>query len=77
MKVKPKSGLKVRDWTDPYRKVYLPPEGKEVPENQHWLRALASGDVVLCEEKKEEKPLLSLSGGNGGEKKQSVKGKSE
>lgn len=43
MFVKPAPGLKVRD---PISHLHLPDAGREVPEDSHWLRQLAAGDVV-------------------------------
>ncbi len=31
-------------------RVYLRPEGEEVPRSSYWLRRLRGGDVVLCED---------------------------
>ena len=43
MFVKPKAGLFVRD---PATREPLPEAGREVPEDQYWMRRLADGDVV-------------------------------
>ena len=46
MFVKPKAGLLVRD---PVSKEPLPESGREVPENDHWMRRLADGDIERAE----------------------------
>lgn len=54
MKVKPAKGMLVRD---PYTRVPLPPEGRNVPENSYWLRRVMFGDVVkIGEPEAEVKP---------------------
>jgi len=46
MYVKPKPGLKVREPAAPY--AVLPPEGKEVPDDDpYWTRRIRSGDVTV------------------------------
>lgn len=43
MYVKPAEGRLVRD---PKTLDHLPPEGREVPRDTHWIRLLQCGDVV-------------------------------
>lgn len=52
IKVKPKEGLKV---VHPENGRALAAEGAEVEQSSYWLRRLAEGDVVLLEEKEEQK----------------------
>lgn len=44
--VKPAPGLVI---PDPDRNDVLPPEGREVPASDFWLRRLRDGDVVSAE----------------------------
>lgn len=46
MFVKPAPGLIVRD---PFTKRPLPSSGCEVPETTYWVRAIASGDVLVID----------------------------
>ncbi|MBX6382081.1 MAG: DUF2635 domain-containing protein [Microbispora sp.] len=46
MYVKPAPGLAVRD---PDLRDFLPPEGREVPENTYWAARLRDGDVLAAE----------------------------
>jgi hypothetical protein len=52
MLVKPARGLAIRD---PDLLDTLPPEGREVPRNEYWLRRLADGDVREVEAKADKK----------------------
>lgn len=53
MRVKPASGLKVRD---PFTKNLLPPEGIDVPDDSIlWTKILNDGDVVLVTDEKPAK----------------------
>jgi len=45
MHVTPKEGLVVYDPDTAFE--VLPPEGREVPNTQYWIRRLSDGDVVL------------------------------
>jgi hypothetical protein len=51
MRVKPRSGLKVRD---PLTRMHLPDEGGDVPDDSFWRRRLRSGDVELLEDRAAE-----------------------
>jgi hypothetical protein len=53
--IKPSEGLIVRD---PITKQPLPDEGKEIEMTTHWIRRLASGDVVEVS-KTAELPLIA------------------
>lgn len=48
MRVRPRSGLLVRDPSAPATP--LPPEGREVPVSVYWTRRLRCGDVELVSE---------------------------
>ena len=54
MFVKPKKGLIV---IDPANGQSLPKSGREVPENQYWLRAVMSGDVIEGEDEPPQKNM--------------------
>lgn len=43
---------------DPDLKDHLPPEGRDVPETDYWLRRLREGDAVLTEPPSEQVPNL-------------------
>lgn len=52
IKIKPKEGLKV---VHPDTKRAISAEGEEVEQTSYWLRRLAEGDVLLIEQKEEQK----------------------
>jgi Protein of unknown function (DUF2635) len=60
--VKPAAGLVI---PDPDRHDVLPPEGRDVPETDFWLRRLRDGDVVLTTEAPAEAPAASDSISDG------------
>ncbi len=47
MRVKPATGLKIRD---PDLRDILPDEGRTVPESGYWTRRLRDGDVIEVED---------------------------
>ncbi|WP_188260868.1 DUF2635 domain-containing protein [Azospirillum tabaci] len=51
MFVKPKAGLLVRD---PVTGEPLPSAGREVPEDQYWMRRLQDGDIAAAKPAKKE-----------------------
>lgn len=48
MRVRPRSGLLVRDPANP--PVPLAPSGADVPKTTYWMRRLAKGDVELLQD---------------------------
>ena len=53
MHVKP---LPDRTVHDPEHGNLLPPEGRNVPDNQYWFARLECGDVIQCEPPAEDAP---------------------
>ncbi|MBB4863350.1 hypothetical protein HNP46_002197 [Pseudomonas nitritireducens] len=60
MRVYPSPGLLVRD---PVKKDFLPEEGRDVPDDDHyWLRRLSCGDATKTPPKKSKAAQTELDG---------------
>lgn len=65
IKIKPKAGVKV---VKPDTKLALAEQGEIVIQDSYWLRRLADGDVLLCEEptQQTQAPAKAAKGSNEG-----------